>query len=99
MNKNDNGSTMRESDQGADDLSPEDPVNLGFERLFDCLAANVTLGSCPRKSLGRNNDDHIWRSNTLVEVSPGVEETSLSDDLLLELGVVHVSGRLDEHDR
>ena len=74
-------------------------VELGFVRLFHSFSSDIAFSSCAWQGVARDDDNHVRGGDTFMEIAPGMEMPCLSNDLLLELAVIHIESWLDKHDR
>ena len=73
-------------------------IEYGFVCLFNSFATDISLGGSTRQRLPRNDDNHVWGSDTLIGIVSGMELSRFFNDLLFELSMVHIHLRLQKQD-
>lgn len=83
-------------------ISPSDRLENRVQQirilLFDQLSPDVAFGGGPRKAHCGDDDNHVWGSDTLVEVPTCVEWPCPTNDVLLESLFIYITNRFHKKD-
>jgi|ERR1700723_2094044 hypothetical protein len=64
--------------------------------FLDSCASDVALCGSARQTFRRHNDNKIRRRDLFVEITSGVEQACITNDLVLQLVVICVTRRLNK---